>query len=96
MSSQVLWAILGVLAKCGTVVLRQVTRHRISTIMDQLPVEKVSMETQFLYRSNKPEAVHLVDALLAGDSILGGVWGVGLAKHSCDGKGTEEEGEHGD
>ena len=85
MSSQVLWAILGVLAKCGTVVLRQVTRHRVSTIMDQLPVEKVSMETQFLYHSNKPEAVHLVDALLAGDSILGGVRGVGLAKHGGDG-----------
>ena len=50
----------------------------------------------FLYRSNKPEAVHLVDALLAGDPILGGVRGVGLAKHGGDGEGTEEEGEHGD
>ena len=88
------------LAKCGAVVLCQVTRHRVSTIMDQLPVEKVSMEcilgnAVLLYRI-RPEAVHLVDALLAGDSILGGVWGVGLAKHSCDGKGTDEEGEHGD
>ena len=65
--------------------------------MDQLPVEKVSMETQFfLHHSNKPEAVHLVDALLAGDSILGGVRGVGLAKHGGDGEGAEEEGEHGD
>ena len=85
------------LAKCGTVVLSQVTRHRVSAIMDQLPVEKVSMKTQFLYRSNKPEAVHLVDALLAGDSILGGVRGVGLPdRGGDDGEGAEQEGEHGD
>ena len=41
--------------------------------------------------------MHLVDALLAGDPILGGVRGVGLPDHGGDdGKGAEEEGEHGD
>ena len=41
--------------------------------------------------------MHLVDALLAGDAILGGVRGVGLPHHGGDdGHGAEEEGEHTD
>ena len=41
--------------------------------------------------------MHLVDALLAGDPILGGVRGVGLPDdHGGDGEEAEEEGEHGD
>ena len=41
--------------------------------------------------------MHLVDALLACDPILGGVWGVGLPDdHGGDGEEAEEEGEHGD
>ena len=39
--------------------------------------------------------MHLVDALLAGDPIVGGVRGVGLPDHGGDGEGAEEEGEHG-
>ena len=41
--------------------------------------------------------MHLVDALLASDPILGGVRGLGLPDHGGnDGEGAEEEGEHGD
>ena len=41
--------------------------------------------------------MHLVDALLACDPILGGVRGVGLPDgHGGDGEEAEEEGEHGD
>ena len=40
--------------------------------------------------------MHLVDALLACDPILGGVRGVGLPDgHGGDGEEAEEEGEHG-
>ena len=39
--------------------------------------------------------MHLVDALPAGDPILGGVGRVGLAHHGRDGKGAEDEREHG-
>jgi len=64
-SSQVFRAVLCVFSKGGAVVLRQVARHYISTIVDQLP-----------------KAVHLVDALSAGDPILGGVGRVGLTHHT--------------
>ena len=40
-----------------------------------------------------PKAVHLTDALLAGDAILGGV-GRGLTDRHGDGEADQQEGEH--
>merc|ERR550532_1778186 len=61
--SQVVRAVLSVLCQGGAVVLRQVARHHLPPIVDQLP-----------------KAMHLVDALLACDPILGGVRGGGSAR----------------
>ena len=40
-----------------------------------------------------PKAVHLTDALLAGDAVLGGV-GRGLTDRHGDGEADQQEGEH--
>ena len=79
-------------SQSGAVVLCQVASHGLASVVDQLPVMLIKQCFE-ICDMLLPKAVHLTDALLTGDAVVGGV-GRGLTDHHGDGEADQQEGEH--